>query len=77
MSFLQARHDSVQRRYDIRGTILDKELAFSSNEAVLTIKQELVNAVVEHMMTKLTPHLDRAIEQAFAATELTDKPSEQ
>ncbi len=65
MSLIETRYDLRCHRYDITGHINEKDLTFSPAEAILAVKRELVSSIVEHIMERLSPELDRAIETAF------------
>ena len=65
MSLIETKYDSLLRRFEITGCISERDIAFSATEAVLSIKRQLVSSIVDHIMERLSPELDKAIEEAF------------
>lgn len=66
MSRIEIRQNRDCARFEISGHITERDLCFDPSEAVLAAKRQLIGAIVDRLMERLGPRLDKAIEEAFS-----------
>lgn len=65
MSKFEVWHDRELAGFRIDGRISDRDLMFDSREAVAEAKRQIIAAIVDKIMEKLSPQLEKAISETF------------